>query len=229
MKEEGQKTRGTILSCNRSLIVVALSALLVLGAGACSPATTDRATTAATAGLRRAQAVLDAVARTPADAIPDAILNHTQCLLVFPSTGDSDKAGLHGTATCRRAAQDWESPGAVTLAGTQAAKGTDLLVFLLNTSAPKMLERANFELRSAAPGPLVRVTSVVAPVELRADAVAYAHAGVQLTGVTLSGRIRGEPAGKASETIRSNAGLIFQYDCADRHHHPSHGKHSSQR
>ena len=166
-----------------------LPLFLVLGS-ACNRATTNGATTS-TPPLRRAEKVLDTLARNPKDAIPDAVLNHTQCLLVFPS---SDHAGVHGIASCRQAAQEWNGPGAVALVGSTPAKGTDLLVFLLSSSAPKALQTGHFELPSAMPGPLVRSSSIVAPVELRSDAVAYIRAGAQLNGVALSGRIRAEPA-----------------------------------
>ncbi|HEY6182636.1 MAG TPA: N-acetylmuramoyl-L-alanine amidase [Terriglobales bacterium] len=154
-------------------------------------ATAKRATTT-TPPLRRAQAVLDGVARTPADAIPDAVLNHTQCLLVFLSSEDQKHGELHGIASCRQAAQEWNAPGAVTLVGSRPAKKTDFLVFLLSNSAPKALQTGNLELPSVPPGPLVRSSSVVAPVELRSDAVAYARAGARLTGIALRGRIQRE-------------------------------------
>lgn len=155
--------------------------------------------TTITPPLRRAQAVLDGIARTSADAIPDAVLNHTQCLLVFPSSEDLKHAGLHGIASCRQAAQEWKRPGAVTLVGSRPAKGTDFLVFLLSSSAPKALETGNLELPSAAPGPLVRFSSVVAPIELGSDAVAYVRAGARLTGIALRGSIRREPGQRWSE------------------------------
>ena len=188
---------GTILTCIRSRILIALPVLLVLGS-ACNQRNTNRATTS-TPPLGRAEAVLYDLARTPADAIPDAVLNHTQCLLVFPRSEDAKHAGLHGVASCRQAAQEWNRPGAVTLVGSRPAKGTDFLIFLLSRSAPKALQTGNFKLPSAAPGPLVRITSVVAPVELRSDAVAYVRVGAQLRGIALGGNIRAEPGQQWSE------------------------------
>jgi N-acetylmuramoyl-L-alanine amidase len=158
----------------------------------------DRATISAPP-LSRAEALLDDLARTPADAIPDAVLNHTQCLLVFPSSEGADKAGLHGFASCRQAEQEWSRPGMVTLIGRRPSKGTDFLVFLLSSSAPRALQTGNLELPSAAPGPLVRFSSVVAPVELRSDAVAYVRVRAQLTGVALAGTVRGQPGQQWSE------------------------------
>jgi N-acetylmuramoyl-L-alanine amidase len=120
-------------------------------------------------------------------------------LLVFPSSDDADRHGLQGIASCRQDAQDWKMPGAVTLTGSRTAKGTDFLIFLLSNSAPKVLQTGNLKLTSTAPGPLMRSNSVVAPVELRSDAVAYVRAGTQLTGTTLSGSIRSEPGQYWSE------------------------------
>jgi N-acetylmuramoyl-L-alanine amidase len=185
-------TRERGLPCIRTGIQIVLPLLLVLGS-ACNRSSTNIATTS-TPPLSRAEEVLDALARNAKDAIPDAVLNHTQCLLVFPSSDHSDRAGLHGVASCRQGAQEWNRPGGVALAGSRTAKGADLLVFLLSSSAPKALQSGAFELPSAMPGPLVRSSSIVAPVELRSDAVAYLRAGGQLNGVALSGRIRAEPA-----------------------------------
>jgi hypothetical protein len=195
--QHGQKTRETTLTCIRSHSAVALSVLLVLGSLVCSRVTTGATTSGPR--LTRAQAVLDDLARNPADAIPDAVLNQTQCLLVFPSSEDVDHAGLHGIASCRKVAEEWNRPVAVILAGAKPAKGTDFLVFLLSSSAPKALETDTVELRSTTPGPLVRISSVVAPVELRSDAVAYVRARTQLNGVALGGNIRREPGQRWSE------------------------------
>jgi hypothetical protein len=192
------REKGATLTCFRSRILIVLPLFLLLGSS-CKRGTTN-GTTTSTPPLRSAEAVLDALARTPADAIPDAVLNHTQCLLVFPSSDNPDHAGLHGIASCRQAAQEWNMPGAVTLAANQRLKKTDLLVFLLSISAPKALRTGHLELPSAGPGPLVRSSSVVAPVELRSDAVAYIQAGGQLKGVALGGgRLRAEPGQKWSE------------------------------
>jgi N-acetylmuramoyl-L-alanine amidase len=193
-----RKTRGTTLTILYHYhALIAVFVLLVPGS-VCNQGTPKGATTT-TPPLRRAQAVLDGIARTPADAIPDAVLNHTQCLLVFPSTEDLKQGELHGIASCRQAAQEWNRPGAVTLVGSRPAKGTDFLVFLLSSSAPKALQTGNLELPSVAPGPLVRFSSVVAPVELRSDTVAYMRAGARLTGIALRGRIRRESRQQWSE------------------------------
>jgi hypothetical protein len=90
-------------------------------------------------------------------------------------------------------------PGAVALVGSRPMKETDLLVFLLSSSAPRALRTGDLELPSAAPGPLVRSSSVVAPVELRSDAVAYVRTGAQLKGVSLGGRIRAKSGQQWSE------------------------------
>ena len=191
-----RKTRGTTLTILYHALI-ALFVLLVPGS-VCTQGTPKEATTT-TPPLRRAQAVLDGIARTPADAIPDAVLNHTQCLLVFPSTEDPKQGELHGIASCRQAAQEWNRPGAVTLVGSRPAKGADFLVFLLSSSAPRALQTGNLELPSVAPGPLVRFSSVVAPVELRSDTVAYVRAGARLTGIALRGRIQRESLQQWSE------------------------------
>ena len=191
MNEDGQKTRGDTLTCIRSHILITLPLILVLGSACNQGATNDGMTGAPP--LKRVEAILDNLTRNLADAIPDAVLNHTQCLLVFPSSEDAKRAGLHGIASCRRAPQEWNKPGAVILAGPRPAKGSDFLIFLLSSSAPGALQTGNLNLPTTAPGPLVRISSVVAPIELRSDAVAYVRTGAQLRGAALGGHVRGEP------------------------------------
>lgn len=173
-------------------IFIGLPVLCLLGTLGCNPGAHPTPATTRITPLMEAQAVLDEIARQPANAIPDAVLNHTQCLLVFPSSADADAEGLHGIASCLRAPQEWDKPGAVTLSGGRARKGTGFLIFLLSSSAPGALQKGKLELRSVAPGPLVRVRSVVAPVELRSDAAAYARSGAQLRGISLGGTVRSQ-------------------------------------
>jgi N-acetylmuramoyl-L-alanine amidase len=197
MNKDGQKTRGYTLTCIRSRILVVLTLLLVYGS-AYNHGETDKASTSRPP-LIRAQAVLNDLARSPQDAIPDAVLNHTQCLLVFPSNAEAKPAGLHGIASCRKAAQEWNKPRAVILVGPQPAKGSDFLIFFLSNSAPGALQTGNLNLPTTAPGPLVRISSVVAPIELRSDAMGYVRNGTQLRGAALGGSVRGEPGQQWSE------------------------------
>jgi N-acetylmuramoyl-L-alanine amidase len=199
--------RRTIQICIRCRILIPLAVLLVFGS-VNSLAEKHKATTSRPP-LLRAEAVLNDLARNPQDAIPDSVLNHTQCVLVFPNEGAAP-AVLHGIASCRQAAQEWKRPGAVTLVGSPPAQRADFLIFLLNSSAPTALQSGNFKLPSATAGPLVRISSVVAPVEIRSDAVAYARAGAQLKGVALGGSIHAESGQKWSEpqTRKYSAALV---------------------
>lgn len=173
----------------RSPFLIALAVILVFGFVACSRNSTNRATTRENL-LKRAEAVLENISRNPENAIPDAVLNHTQCVLVFPSTrGD---AGIDGVVSCREADQAWNKPVAVTLQGRHTPKESDLVVFVLSSSASRAVHGGNFDLGSTTPGPLVRVSSVIAPVELRSDAVAYVRHDAQLKGSALPGRVRAE-------------------------------------
>lgn len=183
-----RRGRGFFISAR---ILIALPLLLALGTLGCGRSTTSRATTTYSQ-LKLAEAVLHDLARIPADAIPDAVLNHTQCLLIFPS-GAGEQEGFDGVGTCRLAAQEWGSPAALLFTSHRPLPGADLLVFLLSSSAPDALKNGGLDLRSVAPGPLVRVSSIIAPLELRSDAVAYVRHGSELKGASISGRIRVEP------------------------------------
>lgn len=87
----------------------------------------------------------------------------------------------------------------MTLAGPRQVKGTDLLIFLLSGSAARALQSGNLNSLSATPGPLARISSVLAPIELRSEAVAYVRAGTQLKGVAMGGSMHGESGQKWSE------------------------------
>jgi len=186
---------GHILTHIRKCSLIVFTLVLVFGSDYNS-ADTQKASTSRPP-LVRAQAILNDLAHSPQDAIPDAVLNHTQCLLVFPSSDGA--TGLPGIASCRQAVEQWNKPVAVELAGPRTATGTDLLIFLLSSSAAKALQSGHLSSLSAAAGPLVRISSVLAPIELRSDAVAYVRAGSRLKGVTLRANIRGEPEEKWSE------------------------------
>src|SRR6185312_10978950 len=103
-----------------------------------------------------------------------------QCVLVFPAS--PLQAEVDGVASCRESAQSWDKPVAVALEGRHLPKETDLLVFVLSISTSTAMHNGDFDLKSAAPGPLVRVSSVVAPVEIGSDAVAYLRHNTQLKG-----------------------------------------------
>src|SRR5690242_21839825 len=112
------RREGATLSFIRSRILISLPLILVLWS-ACNRGTTNQATSS-THPLKRAEGVLDATAQIRANAIPDAVLNHTQCLLVFPSSDEHvNRSGLQGIASCRREAQEWERAGAVRFAGSR--------------------------------------------------------------------------------------------------------------
>src|SRR5690242_10884049 len=155
-------TKGGRIYVLRSLAAVAMAVLLVLGSMTVllalgsvdgSGQTRTRATITETS-LKRSETLLLKLARTPQDAIPDAVVNRTQCLIVFPENG------AEGVASCRQAPQTWYVPTAVALTGVKPRKGTDFLVFLLGSSAPKVLQTGALDLSSTTPGPLVRVSSL---------------------------------------------------------------------
>src|SRR5690242_12900545 len=168
---------------------MAPAVILVFGLLACSHNASTRATTRENL-LTRSEAVLASISRNPENAIPDAVLNHTQCVLVFPAS--PLEAEVDGVASCRESAQAWDKPVAVTLEGRHPPKETDLLIFVLSISASTAMHNGDFGLRSTAPGPLVRISSVVAPVELGSDAVAYVRHNAQLKGSALPGKIRAD-------------------------------------
>ncbi len=75
------------------------------------------------------------------NAIPDAVLNSTKCIVVIPSiTGGTLNVSAGGVASCREAADSWSAPTFVKFNG-RGVRGhrTDLLVFVLGDAGLRAL------------------------------------------------------------------------------------------
>ena len=155
--------------------------------------------TVADTRLNDTRTVLDRIAGTPGAGVPDSVLNHALCLLVFPAEGAAE-AGRPGTASCRAGNGAWQKPVAVRLRGESGSTKSDLLVFVLHDSAVQALSSGSMELGTAAAGPVSRVAALVAPVELRSAAVSYVRNGNDLAGKKLEGAIKTDSAALLPKT-----------------------------
>src|SRR5439155_17056158 len=114
--------------------------------------------------LRNSSGLLEQLALSPADAVPDAILNSAKCLLVAPNVVNKNFVRVPALLTCREL-EIWNPPVVVRIHGSgRWIVGTSIdLIVTMNARAVSSLFEANRggqPLRFA-PGPLVRRFPVV--------------------------------------------------------------------
>jgi hypothetical protein len=122
--------------------------------------------------LQDATAALSRVARAP-NAIPDAVLNATKCVVVVPSVLEKTDVKAAGTASCRESPQPWSAPWPVTFAGrTGRLQGSDLLIFILSDAGKRALRSAKLQIMPS-PAPLVSTTPIPTQVDLSRESLTY--------------------------------------------------------
>jgi hypothetical protein len=123
--------------------------------------------------------------------VPDAILNLTKCVLVFPGLNASESKGI---ATCRLSHDSWEKPQLVTYVPNRIApaKTGDLLIFVLNPAAERRLKGGVLPLDAHSSGSGVTLQQMVSvtDAELNRDALVYTRNAGRLTGATVAGPVR---------------------------------------
>jgi hypothetical protein len=115
--------------------------------------------------------------RTPQNAIPDAVLNRTRCIVVALSPGD------RGVASCRgaNAPERWLQPMFVRLSGARGSNtpDTDFLLLVLTERCAELLQSGALDLGGVVsrPGLLERQTPSVTDSDLAFDVYSYALRG----------------------------------------------------
>jgi N-acetylmuramoyl-L-alanine amidase len=137
--------------------------------------------------------VLHEISKKAQNAVPDAVLNSTKCIIVIPSiTGGTVNVSAGGVADCREAGDRWSAPALVKFSrrGIRAPR-TDLLVFVLSDKGVRALRSGELQIgeQKGAAAPLVSTTPVTTQVELTADLLTYESAAGVLSGSEASGVI----------------------------------------
>jgi len=140
--------------------------------------------------------VLDDIAKKSQNAVPDAVLNSTKCVVVIPSiAGGTANVSAGGVASCRDAGDSWSAPAFVKFNGRGIrAHRTDLLVFVLSDMGVRALRSGDLQIgrQKRAPAPLVSTTPVTTQLELSAELLTYEGAAGVLSSSEASGVIRGD-------------------------------------
>ena len=143
-----------------------------------------------------ATGVLDEISKKSQNAVPDAVLNSTKCVVVIPSmTGGTVNVSASGVASCREAADSWSAPAFVKFNGRGIRPHrTDLLVFVLSATGVRALRSGELQIggQKRAAAPLVSTTPVTTQVELDAELLTYEGAAGVLSSSEAGGVIRGD-------------------------------------
>ena len=141
--------------------------------------------------------MLDEISQKSQNAVPDAVLNSTKCVVVIPSiTGGTVNVSAGGVASCREAAESWSAPAFVKFNGRGIrTHRTDLLVFVLSDKGAQALRSGELQIggQKRAAAPLAGTTPVTTQIELSAELLTYEGAAGALSSSKASGVIRGDP------------------------------------
>lgn len=182
-------TQTPLLRCAKKAVLLSLVASSI---GSVHPAKQS----AALLSIGGAARVLDEISKKSQNAVPDAVLNSTKCVVVIPSiTGGTVDVSAGGVASCREAADRWSAPAFVKFNGRGIRPHrTDLLVFVLSDMGVRALRSGELQIggQKRATAPLVSTTPVTTQVELDAELLTYEGAAGVLSGSKTSGVIRGD-------------------------------------
>lgn len=149
--------------------------------------------------LQRAAAVFSEVMDTPDKAIPQDLLDNSQCIVVVPGMKKAAfvfgaKYG-RGFVSCRNAGAGWGAPGAVRIEGGSfglqiGGSETDVVMLIMNKRGFDRLLSSRFTLggdASVAAGPVGRETTVQTDALLSAEILSWSRSRGVFAGLSLSG------------------------------------------
>jgi hypothetical protein len=150
--------------------------------------------------VKDATAALERAAQGP-NAIPDAVLNATKCIVIIPSLhGATASVIADGIASCRDASNQWGAPWPVTFEGNRSqTQVVDLFVLVLNDTGMRNLRSGHLQI-SRSPSslaPLVSTTPVPTQVDVSRESLSYEV----LRGVLSSAEAKGAVLSTAPATM----------------------------
>jgi SH3 domain-containing YSC84-like protein 1 len=173
----------------------------------------------ATERLQSSAQVLREIGTSPDKGIPDAVVQHSKCIVVIPHLV---KAGLiaggkygRGVAVCRTSAKEhagekggWSAPAFITIAGGSwglqaGAEDLDLVMMVMNEKGLQKLLSDKFEFTlegSVAAGPVGRNATVGADWKQNTEVLTYGRSKGVFAGQTLEGSAL-QPDAEATKAI----------------------------
>jgi lipid-binding SYLF domain-containing protein len=183
-----QKDGQTPLSCCAKVKKVVLLSLVATSIRSAYPAKHVKSAALLSIGAAR---VLDEISKKSQNAVPDAVLNSTKCVVVIPTGTVNVSAG--GVASCREAADNWSAPTFVKFQGHGIrAQRTALLIFVLSDGGVRALRSGELQIggQKRAAAPLVSTTPVTTQVELTVELLTYEGVAGVLSSSEASGIIQ---------------------------------------
>ena len=171
--------------------IIVLFSLVASSLGSVHPA--KQATPGSLLGIARAAHALDAISKKSQNAVPDAVLNSTKCVVVIPSITSGTQKVSTGVASCREEPDIWSAPAFVKFNGSGIhGHHTDLLVFVLTDAGVQALRSGELQIggQKRATAPLVGTTPITTQVELTSELLTYEGTAGVLSGSKANGVIR---------------------------------------
>ncbi|HEY7855712.1 MAG TPA: lipid-binding SYLF domain-containing protein [Terriglobales bacterium] len=192
----------------RNVFVGALLPFLILVTMAPAQKALDR--------LQASARVFQEIMNAPDGGVPDAILKHTQCVMVVPGY---KKAGLgfggelgKGVVTCRTG-EGWSAPLFISLGGGSfglqiGAQESDLVMLIMNREGEDYLLKDKFSLGgdlAATAGPVGRDANAQTDILMHAKMLAYSRSRGLFGGITIKGGVIKQD-GDSNHWLYKNAG-----------------------
>ena len=149
--------------------------------------------------LQRAAEVFKEIMATPDKAIPDDLLNRSECVAIVPglkkgALGFGGKYGK-GVVMCRKPDRRWSAPSFITIEGGSVGfqigfSQSDVVLLIMNRKGIDKLIGDKFTLgadASVAAGPVGRTANAQTNVRLDAEILGYSRAKGLFAGVSLEG------------------------------------------
>ena len=149
--------------------------------------------------LQRAAEVFKEIMAIPDKAIPDDLLNQSECIAIVPglkkgALGFGGKYGK-GIVMCRKADRKWSAPSFITIEGGSVGfqigfSQSDVVLLIMNRKGIDKLISDKFTLgadASVAAGPVGRTANAQTNVRLDAEILGYSRAKGLFAGVSLEG------------------------------------------
>ena len=145
------------------------------------------------------------------NAIPDAVLNATKCVVVVPALQDNASAAAPGVASCREN-QRWSAPLRITFSGnTGQMQQTELLVLLLSDSGVRSLRAGRIRVTPSL-APLVSTSPIPTQVDLTRESLTYEA----IKGVLSSSKATGVVSREAVGPVPAN--VVTANQTANEYH-----------
>jgi len=150
---------------------------------------------------RKAAVAFQEIMGAPDQAIPQELLDRSECVAVFPSV---KKAGFvvgaqygKGLISCRRSEGGWGAPAYFTIGGGSfglqiGGQAVDLILLIMNKSGIDGLLQDKFEIgagASASAGPVGRNTHASTDILMKAQILSYSRSRGLFAGLELKGAV----------------------------------------